>query len=83
VKESEITVQPGPQTGTVQLQLDCAACSRARSGQASQIAGDKKRMAQNHYSTKPKRRQKNKKRKDTSAGTMAKVRQLEAAEKTK
>jgi hypothetical protein len=40
-------------------------------------------MAQNHYSTKPKRRQKNKNRKDTSAGTMAKIRQLEAAEKTK
>jgi len=38
-------------------------------------------MSQNHYTTKPKRRQKNKKRKDTSAATMAKIRQLEAAEK--
>jgi hypothetical protein len=40
-------------------------------------------MSQNHYSTKPKRRQKSKKRKDTSAGTMAKVRKLEAAAKEK
>jgi hypothetical protein len=40
-------------------------------------------MAQNHYSSKSKRRQKNKKRKDFSAGTMTKVRQLEAAEKEK
>ena len=40
-------------------------------------------MSQNHYTTKPKRRQKNKKRKDTSAATMAKIRQLEAAEKKK
>ena len=40
-------------------------------------------MAQNHYTTKSKRRQKNKKRKDFSAGTMAKIRQLEAAEKGK
>jgi hypothetical protein len=40
-------------------------------------------MSQNHYSTKPKRRQKNKKRKDFSEGTMTKVRQLEAAEKGK
>lgn len=38
-------------------------------------------MSQNHYTTKPKRRQKNKKRKDTSAATMAKIRQREAAEK--
>jgi hypothetical protein len=40
-------------------------------------------MAQNHYSSKPKRRQKSKKRVDFSQGTMAKVRQLEAAEKKK
>jgi len=40
-------------------------------------------MSQNHYTTKPKRRQKNKKRKDYSGATMAKVRQLEAAEKKK
>ncbi|HVM94107.1 MAG TPA: hypothetical protein VMT67_14895 [Terriglobales bacterium] len=40
-------------------------------------------MSQNHYSTKPKRRQKSKKRKDVSQGTMAKVRALEAAEKKK
>lgn len=40
-------------------------------------------MSQNHYSTKPKRRQKNKKRKDFSSATMAKVRKLAAAEKQK
>jgi hypothetical protein len=40
-------------------------------------------MSQNHYSTKPKRRQKNKKRKDFSSDTMAKVRQLAASEKKK
>jgi hypothetical protein len=38
-------------------------------------------MSQNHYVTKTKRRQKNKKRKDPSAATMAKVRKLEAAGK--
>ena len=38
-------------------------------------------MSQNHYTTKSKRRNKNKKRKDTSAATMAKIRQLEAAQK--
>ena len=41
----------------------------------------KPRMSQNHYTTKPKRRQKNKKRKDSSEGTMAKIRKLESAEK--
>jgi hypothetical protein len=35
-------------------------------------------MAQNHYTSKTKRRQKNSKRKDPSAATMAAVRQLEA-----
>jgi len=40
-------------------------------------------VSQNHYSTKPKRRQKNKKRKDFSEGTMAKVRKLAAAAKGK
>ena len=40
-------------------------------------------MSQNHYSTKPKRRAKNKNRKDPSAATMAKIRQLEAAAKGK
>jgi hypothetical protein len=44
---------------------------------------DEHHMSQNHYVTKPKRRQKSKKRKDVSAGTMAKVRQLEAADKKK
>jgi hypothetical protein len=39
-------------------------------------------MAQNHYSTKPKRRQKNKNRKDPSAATMASLRAREAAEKS-
>jgi hypothetical protein len=38
-------------------------------------------VAQNHYTTKTKRRQKNKRRKDPSAATMAKIRQREAAEK--
>ncbi len=38
-------------------------------------------MSQNHYSTKPKRRAKSGKRKDPSAATMAKLRQLAAAEK--
>ena len=36
-------------------------------------------MAQNHYVTKPKRRSKSGKRKDPSAATMAKLRQLAAA----
>jgi hypothetical protein len=35
-------------------------------------------MAQNHYVSKTKRRQKNSKRKDSSAATMAAIRQLEA-----
>ena len=38
-------------------------------------------MAQNHYTTKTKRRQKNSKRKDPSAATMAALRQLGAKEK--
>jgi hypothetical protein len=38
-------------------------------------------MAQNHYVTKTKRRNKSGKRKDPAAATMAKIRQLEAAEK--
>jgi len=38
-------------------------------------------MSQNHYSTKPKRRAKSGKRNDPSAATMAKLRQLAAAEK--
>jgi len=40
-------------------------------------------MAQNHYTSKAKRRPKNSNRKDYSAATMAKVRKLEAAEKSK
>jgi hypothetical protein len=36
-------------------------------------------VAQNHYTTKTKRRQKNGKRKDPSAATMAALRKLEAA----
>lgn len=40
-------------------------------------------MAQNHYVTKTKRRNKSGKRKDPSAATMAKLRQLEAAEAKK
>jgi len=40
-------------------------------------------MAQNHYSTKPKRRVKSGKRKDPSFATMAKLRQLAAAEAQK
>jgi hypothetical protein len=38
-------------------------------------------MSKNHYSTKPKRRNKNKNRKDYSATTMAKIRAREAAAK--
>jgi len=37
-------------------------------------------MAKNHYVTKPKRRNKNSNRKDPSQATMAKLRQLAAAE---
>jgi len=40
-------------------------------------------MAQNHYVTKTKRRNKNKNRKDPSAATMAKLRQRAAAENPK
>ena len=40
-------------------------------------------MAQNHYVTKTKRRNKNKDRKDPSATTMAKLRQRAAAEAPK
>jgi hypothetical protein len=38
-------------------------------------------MAQNHYSSKTKRRPKNNKRKDSSVDTMAALRKLEAAAK--
>jgi hypothetical protein len=38
-------------------------------------------MAQNHYTSKAKRRPKNSNRKDPSAATMASLRQLEAATK--
>ncbi len=37
-------------------------------------------MAQNHYTTKTKRRQKSKKRKDSTPATMAKLRELAAAD---
>jgi hypothetical protein len=40
-------------------------------------------MAQNHYVTKPKRRSKSGKRKDPSAATMAKLRQLASADASK
>jgi len=40
-------------------------------------------MSQNHYTTKRKRRQKNSKRKDYTAATMARVRKAEAVEKSK
>ena len=40
-------------------------------------------MSKNHYSTKPKRRNKNKNRKDYSEGTMAAIRKLETADKAK
>jgi len=40
-------------------------------------------MAQNHYVTKTKRRNKSGKRKDPSAATMARVRELAAAEAKK
>lgn len=40
-------------------------------------------MSKNHYVTKPKRRNKNPNRKDPSAATMTKLRQLAAAEAKK
>jgi hypothetical protein len=40
-------------------------------------------VAQNHYVTKTKRRQKSSKRKDPSQATMAKLRQLAAADAKK
>ncbi|HTW59326.1 MAG TPA: hypothetical protein VMD99_14435 [Terriglobales bacterium] len=40
-------------------------------------------MSQNHYTTKRKRRPKNNKRKDSTAATMAKLRQLAAADAKK
>jgi hypothetical protein len=40
-------------------------------------------MAQNHYVTKPKRRIKSGKRKDPSAATMARLRELAAADTKK
>jgi hypothetical protein len=40
-------------------------------------------MAQNHYVTKAKRRQKKRNRKDPAAGTMAKLRELAAADAKK
>jgi len=40
-------------------------------------------VSQNHYSTKRKRRAKNKKRKDPSHETMTKIRQRDAAAKGK
>lgn len=40
-------------------------------------------MAQNHYVTKAKRRNKNTKRKDSSQATMAKLRELAAADAKK
>lgn len=55
------------------------------SGQASPktAEGTGEGMAQNHYVTKPKRRQKNSNRKDSSAATMAKLRKLAAADAKK
>jgi hypothetical protein len=55
---------------------------KTKIGQASRTAknsGDN--VAQNHYSSKTKRRPKNNKRKDSSAQTMAALRKREAAEK--
>jgi hypothetical protein len=40
-------------------------------------------MAQNHYTTKTKRRPKNSNRKDSAASTMAKLRELAAADAKK
>ena len=51
--------------------------------QHPQPSKGKVHMAQNHYSTKPKRRAKSGKRKDPSAVTMAKLRELAAAETQK
>jgi hypothetical protein len=61
---------------------ESSSCLRMEERKNSSLIG-KATMAQNHYETKTKRRQKNKKRKDPSAATMAKLRQLEAAEKAR
>jgi len=54
----------------------------SESGQASQTANQAGgNMAQNHYTSKTKRRPKNSNRKDPSAATMEALRQLEAKEK--
>ena len=54
------------------------------SGQASRTADEAgESMAQNHYVTKTKRRPKNNNRKDSSAATMAKLREHAAAEAKK
>jgi hypothetical protein len=54
-------------------------------GQASRTAENEgeKTMAQNHYTTKTKRRPKNRNRKDTASATMAKLREHAAAEAKK
>lgn len=53
---------------------------RNQSGVASRTARIRRLMAQNHYVTKSKRRNKSKKRKDPAQATMAKLRELKAAE---
>jgi hypothetical protein len=54
----------------------------AKSGQASPTVNQPGEIvAQNHYTSKTKRRPKNSKRKDSSAATMAALRKLEAAAK--
>ncbi len=55
-----------------------------QTGQASQTADEAGgSMAQNHYTTKTKRRPKNNNRKDPAAATMAKLRELAAADAKK
>lgn len=57
--------------------------TRIRAGVPNRRSSKEANMAQNHYTTKAKRRQKNSKRKDPAAHTMAKLRELAAADTKK
>jgi hypothetical protein len=73
---------PGSSYDGSSLSISPAAISQIKSGQASPTAGVLYQggyVAQNHYVTKTKRRNKSGKRKDPSATTMAKLRERAAA----
>ena len=73
---------PGSSYDGSSLSLSPAAISQINAGQASQTApvlSTGGYVAQNHYVTKTKRRNKSGKRKDPSATTMAKLRERAAA----